>query len=94
MAAVFGFGRVAGVGLAGAWAFAVAEGLAVGTGYVACLGGFTRGLVGGVLDEDVVVVADEVVVVVNVVELDAEETDVGDGRGSRAAGAGAGCWVL
>ena len=46
------------------------------------------------LDEDVVVVADEVVPVVEVVESEVEETDVGDGAGSRAAGAGAGCWVM
>ena len=38
--------------------------------------------------------ADEVVVVVDAVELEAEERDVGDGGGSRVAGAGAGCWVL
>ena len=43
---------------------------------------------------DVVSEVDEVVVVVEVVELGAEETDVGDGGGSRTAGAGAGCWVL
>ena len=48
----------------------------------------------GVLDEDVVVVVDEVVVVVEVVESEAEERAVGDGRGPWAAGAGVGCWVL
>ena len=46
------------------------------------------------LDEDVVVVADEVVLVVEVVESQAEERAVGDGRGPWAAGAGVGCWVL
>ena len=48
----------------------------------------------GVLDKDVVVVADEVVVVVEVVESEAEERAVWDGGGSWAAGAGVGCWVL
>ena len=46
------------------------------------------------LDEDVVVEMDEVVVVVQVVESEAEETDVGDSGGFRTVGAGAGCWVL
>ena len=46
------------------------------------------------LDEDVVVVADEMVVVVEVVESEAEERAVGDGGGPWAAGAGVGCWVL
>ena len=41
-----------------------------------------------------VVVADEVVVVVEVVESEAEERAVGDGGGPWAAGAGVGCWVL
>ena len=94
MAPVLGFGRIRDVGFAGAWGMAVAGGLAVGTGLGGCLGGFPRGLGGGVLDKDVVVVADEVVLVVEVVELEAEETDVGDGGGSWAAGAGAVCWVL
>ena len=58
------------------------------------LGGFSRGSGGGVLHEDVVVVVDEVVVVVDVVESEAEETAVGDGRGPWAAGAGVECWVL
>ena len=53
-----------------------------------------RSLGGGVLDEDVVVVADEVGVVVDVVESEAEERAVGDGGGPWAAGAGVGCWVL
>ena len=47
-----------------------------------------RGLGGGVLDEDVVVAVDEVVVVVEVVESEAEERAVGDGGGSWASGAG------
>ena len=49
---------------------------------------------GQVLDKGVVVVADEVVVVVEVVESEARERAVGDGRGSWAAGVGVGCWVL
>ena len=48
----------------------------------------------GVLDKDVVVVADEVVVAVEVLELEAEERNVGVGGGSRAVGGGVGCWVL
>ena len=40
------------------------------------------------------VVVDEVVVVVEVVESEAEERAVGDGGGPWAAGAGVGCWVL
>ena len=94
LAAVLGFGRAAGVGWAGAWALAAAGLLAVGTGLGACLGGFPRGLGGGVLDEDVVVVADEVVVVGEVLESEAEERAVGDGGGPWAAGAGVGCSVL
>ena len=47
-----------------------------------------RPLGGGVLDEDVVVAVDEVVVVVEVVESEAEERAVGDGGGSWASGAG------
>ena len=46
------------------------------------------------LDQDVVLVADEVVVVVEVIESEAGETDVRDGGGSRTAWAGAGYWVL
>ena len=68
--------------------------LAVGTGLGVRLGGFPRGLGDGVLDEDVVVVVDEVVVVVGVVESDAEERALGDGGGPWASGAGVGCWVL
>ena len=64
LAAVPGFGWVAGAGLVGAWALAAAGLLAVGTGLGARLGGVPRSLGGGVLDEDVVVVLDEVVVVV------------------------------
>ena len=94
LAAVLGFGWVAGVGLVGAWALAAAGLLAVGAGLGARLGGVPRGLGGGLLDEDVVVVVDEVVLVVEVVESEAEETAVGDGRGPWASGAGVGCWVL
>ena len=81
MAAVLGFGRVAGAGLVGAWALAAAGLLAVGTGLGARLGGFPRGLGGGVLDEDVVVVVDELVVMVEVVESEAQERAVWDGEG-------------
>ena len=40
------------------------------------------------------VVVDEVVVVVEVVESEAEERAVGDGGGFWASGSGVGCWVL
>ena len=83
-----GFGWVVGVGFVGAWALAAAGLLAVGAGFEARLGGVPRGLGGGVLDEDVTVVVDEVVVVVEVVESEAEERAVGDGGGSWASGAG------
>ena len=46
------------------------------------------------LHEDVVVVADEVVVVVEVVESEEVERAVGCGGGPWAAGAGVECWVL
>ena len=88
LAAVLGFGWVAGVGLVGAWALAAAGLLAVGACLGARLGGVPGALGGGVLDEDVVVVVDEVVVVVGVVESEAEERAVGDGGGSWALGAG------
>ena len=94
LAAVLGFGWVADVGLVGAWALAAAGLLAVGAGLGARLGGVRRGLGGGVLDEDVVMVVDEVVVVVEVVGSEAEERAVGDGGGPWASGAGVGCWVL
>ena len=94
LAVVLGFSWVAGAGLVGAWPLAAAGLLAVGTGLGARLGGFPRGLGGGVLDEDVVVVVDELVVVVEVVESEAEERAVGDGAGPWASGAGVGCWVL
>ena len=94
LAAVLGFGWVRGAGLVGAWALAAAGLLAVGTGLGARLGGFPRGLEGGLLGEDVVVVVDEVVVVVEVVESEAEERAVGDGGGPWASGAGVGYWVL
>ena len=87
-AAVYGFGWVAGVGLIGAWALAAAGLLAVGAGLGARLGGVPRGLGGGVLDEDVVVVVNEVVVVLEVVESKAEKRALGDGGGSWASGAG------
>ena len=88
LAAVLGFGWVVGVGVVGAWALAAAGLLAVGAGLEARLGGVSRGLGGGVLDEDVVVVVDEVVVVVEVVESEAEVRAVGDGGWSWASGAG------
>ena len=43
------------------------------------------------LHEDVVMEVDEVIVVVEVVESEAEEKEAGDGRGSWMAGAGAEC---
>ena len=82
-----GFGWVVGVGFVGAWALAAAGLLAVGAGLEARLGGVPRGLGGGVLDEDVVVVVDEVAAV-EVVESEAEERAVRDGGGSWASGAG------
>ena len=54
----------------------------MGTGLRARFRGFLHGLGGGVLEEDVVVVADEAVVVVEVVESEVEEMAVGDGGGS------------
>ena len=94
LAAVLGFGWVAGAGLVGAWALAAAGLLAVGAGLGAHLGGVPRGLGGGALDEDVVLVVEEVVVLVEVVESEAEERAVGDGGGPWASGAGLGCSVL
>ena len=75
-----GLGR--GVGLGGGGA---ARG---GGGSGGPFGRCPRGLGGGVLDEDVAVVVDEVVVVVEVVESEAQERAVGDGGGSWASGAG------
>ena len=66
---------------AGAWAVAGAP--AVGMGLVARLGDAARDLGRGVLDEGVVVEVDEVVVMVEVVASEADETDVGDKGGSR-----------
>ena len=88
LAAVLGFSRAAGADFAGAWALAAAGLLDLGTGLGACLGGFPRGLGGGLLDEDAVMVADELVVVVDVVDSEVEESTVGDGGGSWAAGGG------
>ena len=93
LAAVLRLSRVAGAGLVGAWALAAAGLLAVGTGLVARLRGFPRGLGGEVLDEDVVVLVDEVVVVVEVVDSGAEEKAVVDGGGPWASGAGVRCWI-
>ena len=62
------------------------------TGFGACFERFPHGLGGGVLHEDVPVVADEVVMVEEVVK--SEFRAVGDGGGPSAAGAGVGCWVL
>ena len=89
-----GFGWVAGAGLVGASALAAAGLLAVCTGSGARFGGVPRGPGGGVLDEGVVVLVDEVVVVMEVVESEAERRAVGDSGGSWASGAGVGCWVL
>ena len=47
----------------------------------ACVDGVPRGFGGGLLGEAVIVEVDEVVVVVEVVESEAEETYVGEGRG-------------
>ena len=93
LAAVLGFGWLAGAGLVRVWALAAAGLLVVGTGLGARSGGVPRGLGVGVLDEDVVGVVDEVVVVVEVVESEAEERAVGDGGGPWASGAGVGCPV-
>ena len=49
---------------------------------------------GGVLDEGVVVEMNEVVVVVEVAEWEAEETNLRDGAGCRTAGVGVDCLVL
>ena len=70
----------------------MAGALAVGSVLRACLGDFCCGSGDGVLDKDVVVAADVVVVVVEVVESEADETDVADGGGSRTAGL-VGCLV-
>ena len=78
----------------GPWRWGGGGGLAVETGLWARLGGFPRCLGAGLSDEDLVVAADEVVVVVEVMESEAEEKDVGDGGWSWTAGTGAGCWVL
>ena len=89
VAAGWGFGRAAatcftGVPGGSAWlvegygaagALAVAGAPAVETGVEAGLGDVARGFGGDVLDEGVVVEVDEVIVVVVVVELEAEETD-------------------
>ena len=88
LAAVLGFGRVAGAALVRACALAAAGLLAVGTGLRARLGGSLRGLGGGVLDEDVVVVVmDEVVVVVEVYGVGGG----GEGCGGRQSVLGCGC---
>ena len=68
--------------------------LAVGTGLGPVWEIVPAALGGGMLHENVVVAADEVVMVVEVVESEPEETDVADGGGSLVAGAGAGCWIL
>ena len=62
-------------------------------GFGGSFGGFSRVLGGGVLDKDVVTMADEVVVVVEVVESEAVERAVGNGGGPLAASAGVGCLV-
>ena len=70
-------------GCAAAGALAVAGAPAMGRGLEACLGDFAPSLRAGVLGDDVEVVVDELVVVVEVVESEAEETDVGDGGRSQ-----------
>ena len=70
----------------GRGSLAVVGALALGTGWAARSGDFPRVLGGGVVDEDVMMAADDVVVVVEVVESEAEETDVGDGGGPRQRG--------
>ena len=92
LAAVLGFGWVAGAGLIRAWALAAAGLLAVGTGLGARFGGVPPGLGSGVLNEDVMVVVDEVFVVVEVVEVGGG----GEGcrRRRRAFGFGGGCRML
>ena len=103
VAAGWGFGRAAGAGFAGvgcrpalpvaghgaAGALAVAGAPAAGTGLRACVDDAARGSGGGFLDDGVVVGAEEVVVVVEVLESEAEETDVGD-RGGGAGRVGGG----
>ena len=78
-----GFGWVVGVGFVGAWALAAAGLLAVGAGLEARLGGVPRGLGGGVLDEDVVVVVVKVLpwVVVGAGGLGAGKTSGAGTRG-------------
>ena len=104
MAAGWGFGRPAGAGFTGvrcrhifpvaglgaAGALAVAGAPVVGTDLGARVDGVAHGLGVGVLEVQV----EEVVVVVAVVESDAEQADVGDSGGSETAVAGASCWVL
>ena len=46
------------------------------------------------LDKDVVVVADEVIVPVDVVDWEAEERAVGDRQGAWTVGTGVRCWFL
>ena len=76
--------RLAGSGLWGCWSLGGGGGAAGGDGFLgARLDGVARGFWCGVLVGGVVVEIDEVVVVVEVVESDAEETDVGGGWGSR-----------
>ena len=94
LAAVLGFSRAASMGFVQAWALAAAGLLAVATGFGARLGCFPGGLGGGVWDEDLVVVVDEVVVVPEVVVSETEDRALGDGGGPWAAGAGVRCWVL
>ena len=83
------FGRAARAGFASGVGLGGGRGARCGDGFG---GPFER--LSPRLDEDVVLVGDEVVVVVEVVESEAEERDVRDDGESRAAGAGAGCWVL
>ena len=94
LAAVLGFSWVAGVSLVGVWALAAAELLAVGAALEAIWEVSPAAWGVECVDEDVVVVVDEVFVVVEVVESEAEERAVGDGGGPWALGAGVRCCIL
>ena len=83
-----GRGLCWGLGLGGG---GVAQG---GDGFAGPFGRLSQLLGGGVLDQDVMEVTDVAVVVVEVVESEAEEAAVGDRGGSWAAEVGVRCWVL
>ena len=99
LAVVLGFGQAAGAGFASvcrrtAWLVSGCEAARALAVAGARLSDFARGSGGGVLGEDVVLELDEVVVVVDVVESEGEETVMGDDWGSRTVVGGAECWVL